>query len=137
MPGVESLMSGDVTTAEDQAKLRKLAEMCKDGDASKCIECSVGVCKSFMCESARRGALVIFSKAVPQLIDEVVRLRIAMGADQNWPLADVLEKLADVAKHLLHDHNCDSHGHEEARAAGIKAREYALAVRTALAKGRS
>ena len=30
-----------------------------------------------------------------------------------WTVPDVLKKLADAADHLLQEHNCDCHGHEE------------------------
>jgi hypothetical protein len=54
---------------------------------------------------------------------ELRRLRAIEAADNAWPLRDVLARLADAAEHLLHDHGCDLHGHEEIRRAVIRARE--------------
>ena len=44
--------------------------------------------------------------------------------DQPWPLRDIVAKLADAAEHLLHDHSCDAHGHEEIERALKRAREW-------------
>jgi hypothetical protein len=43
----------------------------------------------------------------------VKRLAGLLVADTAWPLRDVLARLADAADHLLNDHDCDTHGHEE------------------------
>lgn len=52
------------------------------------------------------------------------------GADQTWPLIDVLEKLAQAADHLLKDHDCDQHGYEEVEVCVAKAREYAAIAKS-------
>lgn len=44
-------------------------------------------------------------------------LELSSGMDTPWPLRDVLAKLIDATEHLLDDHDCDTHGHEEYRAA--------------------
>lgn len=46
-----------------------------------------------------------------------------------WALEDVLERLADAADHLHHDHSCDTHGWETARAAATEARRMAKLLR--------
>lgn len=43
----------------------------------------------------------------------------------EWPLPDVLTRLADAADHLLADHNCDMHGHEGISFAVFAARQHA------------
>lgn len=47
------------------------------------------------------------------------------GAHGNWPLPDVLTKLADAVEHLLKDHDCDMHGYEQLSYAIPAARWYA------------
>lgn len=42
---------------------------------------------------------------------------LSEGMDTPWPLRDVLAKLIEATEHLLDDHACDTHGHEEYRAA--------------------
>lgn len=44
--------------------------------------------------------------------------------DQVWPLRSILEKLVKATDHLLRDHDCDTHGHEEF----AYARDAALAI---------
>lgn len=39
------------------------------------------------------------------------------GMSTPWPLPDVLAKLIAATEHLLRDHDCDAHGHEEYKAA--------------------
>lgn len=46
----------------------------------------------------------------------------------RWPLRDVLEKLAGAAEHLLHDHDCDSHGWEGVHYAAQAARLHIAAL---------
>ncbi len=48
----------------------------------------------------------------------------ALGLDQPWPLAAVLERLIDAAKHLRDDHDCDRHGYEEDHEAIVFAMRY-------------
>jgi hypothetical protein len=48
---------------------------------------------------------------------DVLRARLAardalLGMDTKWPVHDLLRVLADAADHLLHDHDCDTHGWE-------------------------
>jgi hypothetical protein len=42
-----------------------------------------------------------------------VALAMREGAEQPWPLADAVALLAERARHLLRDHDCDHHGWEE------------------------
>lgn len=57
-------------------------------------------------------------------------------SDTAWPLHDVIAKLADAADHLLNDHACDTHGHEEIGVARDAARRWLTAreARIAAAK---
>lgn len=34
------------------------------------------------------------------------------GKDTAWPLSMIVWRLANAVDHLLHDHDCDAHGHE-------------------------
>jgi hypothetical protein len=52
-----------------------------------------------------------------------------MGADEPWPLLEVLKRLNEAAKHLLNDHVCDTHGHEGIRCAQLAAEKF-IAVLT-------
>ena len=54
---------------------------------------------------------------------EIERIREVFGMSEPWPLNDILAKLVEATQHLLDDHNCDTHGHEEFRhaASGGKA----------------
>jgi hypothetical protein len=61
---------------------------------------------------------------------ERVNVPPSEGLDTPWPLRDVLTKLIDATEHLLDDHDCDAHGHEEYRAAA-KAGKGLLARRDA------
>lgn len=45
------------------------------------------------------------------------------GMDTPWPLRDVLAKLIAATEHLLDDHACDTHGHEEFRTAANRGKE--------------
>lgn len=38
-----------------------------------------------------------------------------MTSSSPWPPRDVVRRLADAVDHLLHDHDCDAHGHEEVK----------------------
>jgi hypothetical protein len=58
------------------------------------------------------------------------------GEDTAWPLRDVLEKLADAANHLLGEHDCDCHGHEEIAQARDAARRIMAQMTTASAGSR-
>lgn len=42
----------------------------------------------------------------------------------NWPIRDVLARLAEAATHLLTDHDCDAHGYEGLQHAVVAARAY-------------
>jgi len=46
---------------------------------------------------------------------ENLTLREALGVGEPWPVADMLEKLATAALHLMKDHDCDHHGWEQAQ----------------------
>lgn len=59
-----------------------------------------------------------------ELKAELARLRAQPLDDCPWPLRDVLERLATGADHLLREHDCDQHGHEELAAARNAARSY-------------
>ena len=64
----------------------------------------------------------------------VARASIVAGTEATpWPLADVLDKLAAAADHLLRDHDCDAHGYEGILAARDAARRAAAALRASLA----
>lgn len=57
---------------------------------------------------------------------ELTRLK---GLDQSWPLADVLDRLAEGVEHLLDEHCCDAHGHEQWVEGAARARVYAKQLR--------
>lgn len=44
---------------------------------------------------------------------------------ENWPIKDVLTRLAEAATHLLSDHDCDAHGYEGLQHAVVAARAHA------------
>lgn len=48
---------------------------------------------------------------------------------QPWNLLSVLVKLADAAEHLLTNHDCDAHGHEERRSAQRHALDIVAALK--------
>lgn len=51
-------------------------------------------------------------------------VRALMEAQSTaWPIAEVLLRLADATRHLLHGHSCDDCGHEERRGAMLAAEE--------------
>ena len=50
------------------------------------------------------------------------RLEKVLAVGSPWPLRDVLAKLASATEHLLQDHACDVHGHEEMKRAADEAR---------------
>ena len=54
--------------------------------------------------------------------------------DQKWPLADVLDKLADAADILLGRLSYDGHGHEEIALVRDLARQDAAQIRNSIAK---
>jgi hypothetical protein len=56
---------------------------------------------------------------------EIERLGKTLRLDKPWPLVDTVVILARAAKHLLDDHDCDLHGHEEVRSAIEAAEEWA------------
>lgn len=51
-----------------------------------------------------------------------------IGMDTPWPLTACVHRLCDAADHLLHDHNCDTHGYEEVIAARDAARGHIAAL---------
>lgn len=53
----------------------------------------------------------------------------------NWPLSDVLNKLADATEHLLRDHNCDEHGWETFKYAALAARRHVALIVAAKPSG--
>jgi len=53
---------------------------------------------------------------------KVLAMTPELRGDRPWPLLEILRKLADSSDHLLRDHGCDRHGHEEVRAAVRSAR---------------
>lgn len=65
-----------------------------------------------------------------ELAKERNRLRVIAGMDQPWPLTDVLEKLLEASEHLLQDHDCDVHGHEEFKIACLRGREILKTLRS-------
>lgn len=58
----------------------------------------------------------------------------ALDVNESWPVADMLEKLAGAAEHLLRDHDCDAHGWEEVSGVAIRARSAAKAIRETFAR---
>lgn len=57
------------------------------------------------------------------------RMDAMRGVGNAWPLADVLERLASAADHLLAAHDYDGHGWEEVRGCAERARTYAKEAR--------
>lgn len=51
------------------------------------------------------------------------RLARVLQTNNPWPLSDVLAVLCGAVDHLLVDHNCDTHGHEEFNRAVNRGRE--------------
>lgn len=63
-------------------------------------------------------------------ITKALRLNFA------WDTASILAKLQSAVKHLLHDHDCDAHGHEEFASALGWSREIDLTqLQAALSSG--
>lgn len=67
--------------------------------------------------------------AVSDAVEIRLRLRIAdlecaLGADQPWPVCDVLNQLADAADILLDRHGYDGDGWELFHMARVTAREH-------------
>jgi hypothetical protein len=58
-------------------------------------------------------------------------MRVDVNLDA-WPIADVLERLADAADHLRQDHDCDALGHEGVLYAAQAARAHVKLLRAAL-----
>ena len=56
------------------------------------------------------------------LAQEVIRLRDSLRLAEPWNIDSVLARLVEAAEHLLDDHNCDGHGHEEVRYAAEAAK---------------
>ncbi|MCX6715010.1 MAG: hypothetical protein NTX72_04295 [Candidatus Uhrbacteria bacterium] len=54
-----------------------------------------------------------------------------LGLDQSWTHERVLERLVEAAEHLLHDHDCDFHGHEEIAVCIVEGKRYAALVAAA------
>lgn len=68
---------------------------------------------------------------VEELLEKAeAKLDFYLLIDRPWTTPDVLKKLADAADHLLREHDCDCHGHEEIAVA----RDVARAVSKALEK---
>jgi hypothetical protein len=59
-----------------------------------------------------------------------VELLVETQNDQPWPVAQIVERLADAADHLMRDHDCDAHGYESVCAARDAGRAW-LAARAA------
>lgn len=76
---------------------------------------------------AERLRLLVTDRTADRVINAPAQVHL--GADSPWPLADVLERLAFAAAHLLYDHSCDGHGHEEAGAALTAAQGYIAQLR--------
>lgn len=70
----------------------------------------------FLLEQGRFAKDTPFATPVspPRERTEVVR---RLRQDQPWPLADIVATLAGAVEHLLGQHSCDVHGHEEIRGA--------------------
>ena len=58
------------------------------------------------------------------LAASVKREERLMRSDWNWPLRDIVNVLANAVDHLLGQHGCDCHGHEETRYANEGARSW-------------
>jgi hypothetical protein len=56
----------------------------------------------------------------PEVTLHLFELIALLRLDQPWPLRDVIAKLVGATEHLLSDHGCDEHGHEETRRALIE-----------------
>ena len=63
------------------------------------------------------------------LLKMLSRERVLSGSAFPFDVASVLEKLASAAEHLLDDHSCDGHGHEQVRIAVTTARRFIRARR--------
>jgi hypothetical protein len=61
------------------------------------------------------------------------KLEAVLGLDDRWPLADVLERLADAVEHAQTAHQCDRLGHELDSQAVRRASELAAVARAAYA----
>lgn len=64
--------------------------------------------REFACNNC--GARYAMTRISPASTTPVVDNNL--GANTNWPLCDVLTQLAEWAKHLHDDHDCDCHGWE-------------------------
>lgn len=71
-----------------------------------------------------RAALAQSIQELHELCAQYEALQLVLGMDQPWPLQDVLAKLMEATDHLLTDHDCDLHGHEEFRHAIIVGKKY-------------
>ena len=60
-------------------------------------------------------------------------LTTVFGYDTPATVPDLLERLAEAAEHLLHDHDCDLHGWEGVERSVRQAREAAVRIRAFMA----
>lgn len=84
-------------------------------------------------ESAPKVAVMDHETAILDALEHCIaasRVETSARPDMYtpWPLHDVLAKLVEATDHLLGHHQCDTHGHEEYRAATIAGREILKAV---------
>jgi len=68
------------------------------------------------------------------LKDKLEKLEEALGVNSEWPVWDVLDQLVMATEHLLHDHNCDTKGHESYSWCMKVARTQKEAIKHALAE---
>jgi hypothetical protein len=66
------------------------------------------------------------------LRQRVERMSDVLALDEPWPLFDVLDKLRAATVHLLDFHACDTHGHEEYKAAMMQAETIITRIKAAL-----
>jgi hypothetical protein len=102
---------------------------------------------AYWCQAAARHAVVMIGLvertaplAAPPALAVPHQGAAAQGLDTPWPLADVLDKLADATEHLLANHGCDEHGWEVWHGCVARARRYVTELRSGLdppAAGRS
>ena len=81
----------------------------------------------------------LYTNHVEQLLVERDRVlgvaREAFGLNSAWPLLDVLESCGGGMRHLLADHDCDHHGHENYSQAEVELTDkFIPALREALSQ---
>ena len=79
-------------------------------------------------DASQRRAQALCTEAASTIERLTAERDAALGLRHAWPTMDVLTKLADATDHLLGHHGCDTHGHEEYRAAEVRAREIVAAL---------